>query len=909
MVDFLALKASAGSGKTFNLSVRVVSLILKGAKINSIMALTFTNKAAAEMKFKIVDLFLNLEKKDAELNEIVAQTGLSKTQILTKRDELKPEFLSSNLKISTIDSFFSTIIKSFSLNLGISPDFKVIEENEFKSLVRAEFLNSLSKDDIKYLANFVVNDEYANLEKSLKLIESLYEKSDDFNFKKDAFFPSSDKISKILARIESFFINKGLGTRGLNTLKQGTPQDIVNRGFISKDSFEYWDYKSKFDLSVDKDLVLLKEHLREYFIALEEYKFSNLGTLLEIYESARKRVSIKENKLTYFDITKFAYELLSKDEFRELLYFRLDAKITHLLIDEFQDTSVLQYKILKPLIDEIVAGYGQNGLGSFFYVGDTKQSIYRFRGGVKELFDRLKDDFSQIKTKSLDTNYRSDGVIVEFVNSLFKGLPNFEYEEQKISQNHKDKGFVEVVSTSDNVAKKAALKAKEMVDLGVYLGDIAILCWKNADIDLIKKELDDLGIPSSGVGGELLFNTPFPRAILECIKFHITGEEIYAKNVFSLIGKDPSKNSLNLKKTTPQTVIEVAKSLDISLDKISHFIEISKKYNSPIHLAFGYDDTKSGDDEKNSITLMTIHKSKGLEFDHLIVCDRISGDSKDEDKILQEFDAVNFKWKFAYKVSGREKIDINYAKLLEKSNQLKNEENLNKIYVALTRAVHSLTIVKNEIDKGKNPTFFSEVSQKEAFFYIPNSKFGKFEVAIKEKILQKPPKPISLVKVEAQESEKSEDESKDKELINYGIAMHYTLENLYGFSSKDLNLALIKSKNRYAKFLDEDKFMSIKRRVNLLINEPKFNEILKDADEIFKELPIKVENSLNFIDLLIVKKDEIFIVDYKSGESFSSNHKEQVLGYKRAISGVFNPKDIRCVIVYILEDEILIKEV
>ncbi|QKF65282.1 RecB-like helicase [Campylobacter corcagiensis] len=909
MVDFLALEASAGSGKTFNLSVRVVSLILNGANLNSIMALTFTNKAAAEMKNKIIDLFLNLENKEAELEKISLQTGLNKAQILDKRDELKEEFLNSNLKISTIDSFFSTIIKSFSLNLGISPDFEMMDENEFKGLVRDEFLNSLSKDETRNLVSFVLNDENKNLEKSLELIESLYEKSDDFKFKKDAIFPGSDLVMQKQKALRDYAIKNNASSTAINSFNANSPFEILKKGYINKESLNYRTYSKIYTSELDDMFQELKDSLEKYFIALEEYKFSNLGSLLEIYEKARKKVVLRENKLTFFDITKFAYELLSKDEFKELLYFRLDAKITHLLIDEFQDTSVLQYKILKPLIDEIVAGYGQNGLGSFFYVGDTKQSIYRFRGGVKELFNKLKDDdFPQIVSDSLDTNYRSDGIIVNFINSLFNGVDNFHYKDQKVSENHQDKGFVEVVSADENVAQKAALKAKEMIDLGVYPDDIAILCWKNSDIDLLKKELDDLGVKSSGVGGELLFNTPFVRSVLECIKFQITKEEIYAKNVYSLIAKEPKQLNLDLKKSVEQTVIEVAKSLDVSLDKISQFIEISKNYESIIHLAFGNDDTKSGDDEQSGVVLLTIHKSKGLEFDHLIVCDRISGDSNDSDKIIQEFDAKDFRWRFAYKISGRENVDDFYSELLKTRNILDDDENLNKIYVALTRAVHSLKIIKNEIQKPRNPTFFSEVSQKEPFFYIENSKQGKFEVEQKEPILQKAPNPISLIKVEAQESQKTKDKSENSEFISYGVALHYTLESLCGFGEEELNLAILKSKNRYAKFLGDDKFESIKHRVGMLLNDPKFINLLNGA-EIYKELPIKVDGGLNYIDLLAVKSDEVFIVDYKTGESFKDSHKKQVLGYKYAISDVFAPKEIRCVIVYILEDKILIKEV
>lgn len=915
MVDYLAVSASAGSGKTFKLSVRVVSLILSGASINTILALTFTNKAADEMKSKIVDLFLNLEteKKEAELKAIMDMFGWSKSEVIAKRDEIKDDFLKENLKISTIDSFFSTIVKSFSLNLGINPDFEVVNDIEFKILVRKQFLKDLNKSQIEQLANFVSQSDYAKLENTFELIESLYEKSDDFKYQSGVSFPSCEDINQTLSKINSFFAKKGLGTRGLNTLKPGTPSDIAQRGFIQKNSFEYWDYKNKFEPFIDEELQILKEQLRKYFIALESYNLSNLNSLLEIYSNSRKKVTIKENKLTFFDIAKYAYELLSKDEFKELLYFRLDAKITHLLIDEFQDTSVLQYKILKPLIDEIVSGFGQNGKGSFFYVGDPKQSIYRFRGGVKELFGSLKNAYPQIKEESLDTNFRSDGVIVDFINSLFASRDTFNYTPQLTSKSHIDKGFVEVISANQNVASLAALKAKEMIDRGAMPSSIAILCWKNADIDTLKDELDKLGIKSGGVGGELLFDTPFVRAILECIKFYITQEEIYALNVKALLGKDLkfSDFSLNLHKNVALNVIDVANFLNISLDEISSFVLASKKYENIVELAFANDETKSGQTLKSGVTLMTIHKSKGLQFDHLIVCDRMSGDSNKSDKIMQEFDSNSFKWEFAYKISGRENVDKEYQKLLQKSKTLDEDENLNKIYVALTRAVHSLIVVKNEIlveGKKINPTFFSVIGEKEPFFYIENLKLGNFEVEKVETVPKKTPKPINLVKVDLQKVDSSDKEVGDKDLISYGVALHYTLERMINFSKEALNLAIIKSKNRYGKFLSNDKFDSIKSRVLHLLNDNKFREILENG-KIYKELPIKLESSLRFIDLLVIKDSEIIIVDYKTGVSYKNSHKAQVLEYKKTIMPSFVDQNIRCMICYILEDEISIKEV
>lgn len=114
-----------------------------------------------------------------------------------------------------------------------------------------------------------------------------------------------------------------------------------------------------------------------------------------------------DSELSFSDVTYLVYEILKLlGDDSEFLYFRLDAQIEHILLDEFQDTSILQYEILKPLIDEITSGEGIFENGSFFFVGDVKQSIYRFRGGVSALFQSVAEENSTHVEKLL-TNYRS----------------------------------------------------------------------------------------------------------------------------------------------------------------------------------------------------------------------------------------------------------------------------------------------------------------------------------------------------------------------------------------------------------------------------------------------------------------------------------------------------------------------
>ena len=190
-------------------------------------------------------------------------------------------------------------------------------------------------------------------------------------------------------------------------------------------------------------------------------------------------------------------------------------------MDEFQDTSFLQYKILEPLIKEILSG-DQTKFKTFFYVGDTKQSIYRFRGGKRELFDYVAKSNKVLEVEVLNTNYRSSENIINFVNELFLKIPNYEYfKQESIAQN----GYVEVFEDEAleeeekfvNIAKKI----EELQSLGVNSNDIAILTYTNDDVlslyYYLKQKFPDMKISTEMTSK--LINQQNVKAIINAIKY------------------------------------------------------------------------------------------------------------------------------------------------------------------------------------------------------------------------------------------------------------------------------------------------------------------------------------------------------------------------------------------------------
>lgn len=929
---YQALKASAGTGKTFNLSARYIALLLMGAKPSQIIAITFTNKSANEMKKRITWLFdeLGSEKTKAELEKIAQITGFEKDEILAKRDELKEEFMRSNLKISTFDAFFGTILRAFALNAGLNANYQINENADFEEAVQRKFIKQISqnKDILDYVASFLYQSDHSKKDLFDMLNSEYFDKispsSQNYPYNEEN---QAKNDAKILC--DELIKTKASSSAIKIFAEYGSLQNLLGKGVFAKDDLsEHAWFKNPCakNPQISANFDKLKTSLAEYFRALELYELDKISQIAKYYKQTRNELNKSLNALTFGDVTKYTSEILGDKNFRDLLYFRLDGKINHLLIDEFQDTSATQYAVLSPIIDEIVSGLGVD-LGSFFYVGDTKQSIYKFRGGIKELFDKVHSDYGHINVENLDKNYRSSKNIVDFVNDTF--IPKYGDELPRQSANSDNPGYVKV-RICDEVVGKASVQShdlereaickavveevKNLIKNGVKATDIVVLCWKNSDIDLIKSALKNLQIEASGEGKTKLYQTPLVRAIIEFIKYAITGESIYKENTKALLGrKNLPKFSLNFTKTPQESVKYVAEILGISLgeENITKLCEIAESYDNIIDLAFADDKTSSNTNDQNAVTLMTAHKSKGLEFHSVIVCDKMGGSQGDKDKFIIEYDTQKGKYEIKLKQSNREFVDEEYKKIKEIKAKRTDEDNMNKLYVACTRAKNNLVIVRladeyvNQKNEKKAESSYFNAS---GILSLKQLEIGEISKSKSEEIITpKPNKKIEILKVGRQEVENNEPQI-NQNSVNFGSAMHYVLEMMNKFDEKSLQIALIKAKNKFQKMLTDNDFSEIEARLQNLIKDEKFIALTNGARLHFEQ-SFKISGEIKRLDLLAIKGDKMTIIDYKSGLGFGEQNIEQVKFYKQALAK-FNPNfDINAVIIYILSDKISFVEV
>jgi len=318
---YLALEASAGSGKTFALSVRYLSLLFMGANPQKIVALTFTNKSAAQMKTRIFETLKHLEDKD-ELAAISVQTGKSKETLLREKERVMQTLLQADIKISTLDAFFSLILRHFALHVGLQPDFKVGQNRLDEELVE-RFIKGCKRQNLYHALIALSINEDKKLGDVFSLLSMLYQKKSELDVSTldEGHYPSLKPCLDILERIREYFEHSGLSARGVVTLKAQSLGDLLSKKYLERDDFGYWDYKKYANETVDALLQELKHALNEHANAKEAYFLGQLGKLFAIYDESLRSLMGEYGELAFDDVTHLLYTPLRQEISKDFHYF------------------------------------------------------------------------------------------------------------------------------------------------------------------------------------------------------------------------------------------------------------------------------------------------------------------------------------------------------------------------------------------------------------------------------------------------------------------------------------------------------------------------------------------------------------------------------------------------------------
>jgi len=900
---YLAYSASAGSGKTFALSVRYLSLLFLGEEPSTILAATFTNKAAAEMKERVIKLLINLEEREAELNDISNQTGFTKEELLAKQPAVLENFLSSSNYIVTLDSFFTSILRSASLYIDIEPDFVTKEIDNKKK--EENFLEEVQANSLLHqLVKLAMNIEDKRFLKMFELMQNFY--------KIDPLLPNAEYELQNITTLEStidakretlhtLVVESGASATAVKNFMPMEVKVLFKKTVFEKESLlDHRNYKKYVEKTpaIEEQFLELKGLLAQWAKVKEQVVLHNLFQVYDYYKNANISTARQLGVLSFDDLTYFTYRLLHESINKEFLYFKIDSRFKHILLDEFQDTSTLQFLLLKPLIDEVFAGGGE--FRTFFYVGDTKQSLYRFRGGVEELFNSVALHYG-IEISNMSTNYRSSKAVVEQVNHWFE--PNM--VDFPIAQYHEgaSEGYVAVVEAEDLV-DEAVKQLENYLEKGIPLTDIAFLVSTNKDGATIQEACYAKGYATSLKTSSSLKHTAKEAAVVSMVQYLFTGIKLDAEAMLERVGKrlDEVDFSWFHPFMEPLTVVhKIISSFgyfenDLNLLKLLEFAATFSDIATFLE-EFDLSSIEVSSSAKSGAKIMTIHGSKGLEFEHVIVLDKLKGAAPDRSTLLYEYDDSLHVRQVFYKMGGRENFDEAYKFLLAKQKNLNAKDKMNILYVALTRAAESMVVIRKEKGSIFDPLGMVEMSTGE---------LATVGLASADEPLAS--KPLTITNYGVQEVNKPEEEDeKDYEAILFGTALHYTLEMMSSFTIMSLADAMIASKNRYGLQLNDEKFLDIKNRILELITHSRFQKLLEGATT-SNEQALSFNAELKQIDLLLSYDNHYLVMDYKSSKKYHQEHRKQVKEYKEAIESIMS-KLTRGMIVYLLDDGIEIVEV
>ena len=921
-INNLAYEASAGSGKTFMLVVRYLSLLFKGATPSKILALTFTNKAASEMQERIVETLEELDTR-GELAEIVKVTGLSEEHLLLHRKEILDEFLNSHTKIMTIDSFFTSILRKFSLYASLMPDFSTFaSQHELKLLSR--FLNEVSVSGKKDTLVTLSLQSKKRITDIFSLLDNFYDKFEELKhieFKKQNHVEFEQEAMSYMSELKQIIESCDVASKtAVKSVQFESFEDVAAKAWISRETLEYATFKKCFTPRLDELLVKIKEAIKNQNRAKEQNFFYAIKELVDIYAQSKKALYMDDSELSFSDVTSLVYNILNLIDDSEFLYFRQDAQIEHMLLDEFQDTSILQYEILKPLINEITSGEGIFNDGSFFFVGDVKQSIYRFRGGVSALFGVVAEE-NNTKVDKLLTNYRSQKEVIEFVNRAFYGkIKNY---SAQLTREEADAGFVEVLQ-NDEILQEVTKQVQRLLSLGANINEIAILCATNGDGENIKNALEALHVEVVTETTTKLINQRSVKAILEYLKYLYFEEEIYKQNFFALINQE--EKTIRKVDFNEVKILDVVKRviLEFNLFKddfnLLRFLIAISKYSDIEALLFEYErlDTSAAASELNGVRVLTVHKSKGLEYEHVIVMDRLKKAPPNRDAIIYEYDGISLQ-NIYLRIKGRDNVDENYANALAKEKVLVYEDSLNALYVAFTRARDNLIIVKKskdsvfdilDLEVGSIGSLHVDISDdssqagarepdeltSSSSTSFPSSQMGMHTPLKFQNMYYGTQSDILKLETESDEDLKS---------INFGLALHYMLEMMGEFDALHVENAKNMMINKYGHTLEQIEIDNIENRVKMLLQNKEF-KTLSDG-ECHKEKALRYKNNLRYVDLLVQKNEGLFsswnVIDYKSSFAYAQHHLKQVQYYVKAIKEITG-EEVDGYICYLLKDEV-----
>jgi ATP-dependent exoDNAse (exonuclease V) beta subunit len=1027
--NFTIYNASAGSGKTFTLAQRYLILLLSSSKythFQNILAITFTNKAVAEMKSRILD-YLTLFSQENEMLEsddmfliVKEQTGLTSAQIQKKSYGILKEILNNYaaFEVSTIDAFTHRIIRTFAKDLGLSMTFDIeMDTPQVLELAVERVVQKAGSDEVltEVLIDFALEkaneDKSSNISQDILVASNLLlnEKDEAYLNALEAFDLKDFKSFKTRLDGDIKSMTKKLQDIGHEFLQQMNNAGLEAKDFTRRSIPNYFKklcqdnsliaFGAAWQNSIeDEETYVTKkqtEDKRQLIFSMRDFIVERFYISKKLYTDKIFFQKIRQNitQLSLLSAVSHEMELIKKEQNIMLIsdfnkkiskeikkqpapfiFERLGEKFQHYFIDEFQDTSRMQWENLIPLTGNALASLFEGDTqGTLTLVGDAKQSIYAWRGGDAKQFMDLyggKSPFPiQPHVKNLGTNFRSSRAIVNFNNDFFEYVGSQLDDEvlkelfsgdQLIQTPHKSsEGFVNLkFIEAENKEERSEIYPQEVLDIiqkkqaqGYELSDICILVRGKQEGVAIAKVLNEHNVPIISSETLLINSDENVQLILNVLQVlndeynDICKAEVL-ENLVSRLGYSEERKYNILSKTLRkdkhlfwETLKELGYALQPShfhtlpfYDAIEYLInQLELNQNGNAYLQFFLDEvfdfsqkhegnlssflqywSLQGDKKsivstasENAVQIMTVHKSKGLQFPIVIFpYAKVKIDNALYNHLWVDLpDELEIPHGIIFKPSKSLDHPLYNEEYLSLIHNLKME-NINILYVALTRAAKELYII-SEDDRAKDKVIKPNTFAGLLMGFLEQSKQLSVDVNMDYSWGEsKPPEQELTPKTEVENKAlKFHSPSKDlnlslvttagkfwntelEEALNEGNLIHSILANIQ--YKEDIPNAV--SQHIDDGFIEQEKEKYYIDLLNTLSSHKDLEAFFTEDYEVWTERDLYHEGQVLRPDRVNLKGKEAYLIDYKTGVA-SSKHIQQIEDYTQALRSLeFNVK-------------------
>ncbi len=712
--------ASAGTGKTYNLASRALRLLFTDQSLDSILATTFTRKAAGEILHRILSWLADAIECEEGFLRLV---GVLKPLEIT-RDTVRYQLgrLCSHLhrfRVSTLDSFYSQLARSFALELKLPPGWTLSDPFQTDQLQReaiSRMFDTMDRSALRSLVSQLSKGEATRgirreIENVVSTGYDLFRKTNEeaWNQLTVPRGPTAEQAESALKLFrESQLEHKGYAAareKAVAKFEAGEWSEFLGLTLVQNadDALPKYSSKELSDETVKALLILAKKSAVEE-LASRRAQNEAAYRMLANYHEQLQYVKTRRRIVSFDDISerlsKWMQETIAKHKSEDIanarsqdvtmlegpvaskvdnetmkgIAYRLDCPIDHLLLDEFQDTSPMQWNIIKPFAEAIVEGSTKDK--SFFCVGDSKQAIYGWRGGVSEIFESVGKQIEHVRQEKLVKSYRSSPVVIDFVNSVFTQLAKHDRyynddeseiiasDTQAVTEwmnryfsNHETSrdrlpGYVEFRNADceknkDQEGEESSYGLfDEVADRIANLhqkspqAEIGVLTRTNRDVGRVIGLLRERGVEASQEGGNPLVDSAPVLLLLSAMKlanhpsdslafFHVKHSPLIERLPTEVIGDNFTLSAFFRQQITDfgfgRSLGKLANAIanectERDQDRLKQFVQLGYRFdamrNYHINDFVEYvERQKVSVPGMSTVRVMTIHQSKGLEFD------------------------------------------------------------------------------------------------------------------------------------------------------------------------------------------------------------------------------------------------------------------------------------------------------